>query len=421
MINNELKIIDSVCTGCSACTEACVFEKNNEKPLQLTVNKKNLNVPRINAEACRKCMMCFRVCPSEAKNISSEISFENYINKLGNCYYGYSLDFEHRFESATAGIVTETAAYLLDTKHVDGVVSSYQNEDNEIITEIFTDSAEVKKTRGSIYRQVPVLNGILKKIESGNFKKLLFIGLPCQIAGLKMLLKINKQFAKIDFIFISLFCKQTKTEEFSDYERKILKAKPNEKINYRGQGWTGVTSVKSGQSLPFTNIKFSLMWGSFAFTPDYCFACCDPLGANADISVGDAWLKEYYSDKAGSSVFITNSEKGRKIIEEIAAAKKIFIKNETKENIIKSQDLSYIKFKTSNIGERIAFFGNLKNCKRYPLRFKILFYWIKLNKKIVENIYSKSLIFFIPEFLLKIYGRIITFVFAKTISRSLKK
>jgi len=305
VIDKDLKIYDSVCTGCSACTEACAFpDVQGINPIQLIKNDHGLAVPRINSDTCTECMACYKACPTEDKIYHNDITFDKYKTQIGECYYGYSLDNEHRFEAATAGVTTEIAAYLLDTQQVDGVVSSYQNDENEIITEIFTKSSEVRKTRGSIYRQVSLLNGLAEKIEQGNHKKILLIGLPCHIAGLKTLQKANKHLRKnVEFITVALFCKQTKTEEFSDFERNILKAKKNKKIDYRGKGWPGVTRIEGAGNLPFNHIDFSLMWGTFAFTPDYCLTCSDPIGVEADISIGDAWLKKYYDDKVGSSLF----------------------------------------------------------------------------------------------------------------------
>lgn len=409
MIDKDLKIYDSVCTGCSACTEACAFpDENGINPIQLIKNEAGLAVPRIDPNICTSCMVCYKACPTEDKIFNSEVTFESYRDKIGECYFGYSLDNEHRFEAATAGISTEIATYLLETNQVDGVVSSYQNDDNEIITEIFTTSFEVKKTRGSIYRQVSLLNGLAEKIEQGNHKKLLVIGLPCHIEGLKTLKKANKYLRKnVEFITIALFCKQTKTEEFSDFERRLLHAKPNQKINYRGKGWPGFTSVKGGQGLPSTNTKFSLMWGSFAFTPDYCFTCSDPIGVVADISVGDAWLRKYYADKTGSSLFVANSETGKKIIEEMAISKRIYIKQESVENIIASQNMDYVKFKTSYINERGVAFGDLDaHSENIPQSYRRLIKWIKFNKWLYETMIRKRIVDFVPEIALKVYGRV---------------
>ncbi len=409
MIDKDLKIYDSVCTGCSACTEACAFpDEDGINPIQIFLNKDGLNVPRINSEICTECMMCYKACPTEDKIFNNHTTFKSYTEKIGSCYFGYSLNNEHRYEAATAGIATEIAAYLLKTNQIDGVVSSYQSEDNKTVTEIFTDSNEVKKTRGSIYRQVSMLNGLAEKIEKNKYKKLLLIGLPCHVAGLKTLQKANKYLRKnVEFITIALFCKQTKTEEFSDMQRIILNAKSKQKIDYRGKGWPGFTSVEGGRSLPFTDIKIGLSWGSFSFAPAYCFSCSDPIGVEADISVGDAWLPQYLQvDKKGSSLFVANTKLGDSIIKEIARNSIIYIKDETKENIIKSQNKKYIMFKTRYQKFRSAFFADINIDEKIDFKYRILSFWIKYVKKSTEELYRRNIFEIFPDFFIKIYRKL---------------
>ncbi len=416
MIDKDLKIYDSVCTGCSACTEACAFpDDDGISPIQLIQNTIGMAVPRINEDTCVECMACYRACPTEDKIYHNNITFRKYKETIGTSYFGYSLDTEHRKEAATAGIATQIAAYLLDTNQVDGVISSYQDKNNKIITEIFTDSLSVKETRRSIYRQVPLLNGLFEKIKEGNYKKLLVIGLSCHIEGLKTLQKANKYLRKnVEFITVALFCKQTKTEAFSDFERSLLKAKPNQKLDYRGKGWPGTTSVEGGNSMPADDIKLNLMWGSFAFTPSYCFTCSDPLGTIADISVGDAWLPQYRDDKQGSSLFVANTTVGKNIIEEMDKAKIIYTHKESAENIIKSQSESHIRFKTSYIAARINAFEDLtQSVKSTPKAYNRLIKWIKLNRWFYEMLIKTKIIRVIPSIVLKVYGKLSSMLFIK--------
>jgi len=412
MIDIDLNIYDDVCTGCSACTEACFHpDENGFLPINLIQKENKLSVPRIDMDICTNCKACYKACPTEDKIYNNEdLSFESYKNSIGKSYFGYSLDEEHRFEAATAGIITEIASYLLDTKQVDGVLSSYQDDQtNEIVSKIYTDSNEIRKTVGSIYRQVTLLNGLDKKIKNGNHKKILIIGLPCHIAGLKTLKKANKHLRKnIEFITVAIFCKQTKTEEFSDYQRSILRAKANEKIFFRGKGWPGVTRVKGGESLSFLNPKFSLNWPTFTFTPSYCFTCSDPIGIEADISVGDAWLSKYSEDHIGSSLFVANTELGNNIIKEMQEKNIIYSREETKENIVISQSKDHIKFKTSYPLQRDYYFGTKRKNKDLDesSQYKRLIKFIKMNKNFYEFLERNRIINFVPITFLKIYLKI---------------
>lgn len=412
MIDKNLKIYDDVCTGCSACTEACFFpDENGILPINLIQKENKLSVPRIDMDICVNCKACYRACPTEDKIYNNQdLNYQNYKNLIGESYFGYSLNKELRFEAATAGIITEIGRYLLDTNQVDGVLSSYQDEHtNEIISKIYTNSTELIKTTGSIYRQVTLLNDLDRKIKEGKHKKLLIIGLPCHIAGIKTLQKANKYLRKnVEFITVSIFCKQTKTEEFSDYMRSILNAKENEKVSFRGKGWPGVARVKGRDSLSFTHTKFNLNWPTFTFAPSYCLTCSDPLGVTADITVGDAWLKKYREDKIGSSLFIANTELGKQIVENMKEENIIYLKKETKENILLSQSISHIKFKTSNPIQRDISFGTKRDKENNttPKEYKRLIKWIKINKSIYEFLERKRVINILPNIIIKVYGKV---------------
>lgn len=415
MIDKHLNIYDEVCTGCSACTEACFFpDENGVLPINLIQKKNKLSVPRIDMTTCVNCKACYRACPTEDKIYNNDITYNKYKESIGDGYFGYSLDSSHRFEAPTAGIITEIASYLLKTKQVDGVLSSYQDEDtNEIISKIYTNEEDVKETKGSIYRQVTLLNGLDKKIKEGNHKKLLIIGLPCHIAGLKTLKKANKYIRKnVEFITVSIFCKQTKTEEFSDYMRSILKANKNEKITFRGKGWPGTPRADGKGSLLFTNPKFNFNWPTFTFAPDYCFTCSDPIGVTADIAVGDAWLKKYTSDKIGSSLFVVNTDIGKNIVNNMQKENIIFAKEENSNNIITSQSEKHIRFKTTNPIQRDISFGTKRdNKKSSSKQYKRLIRWIKINKLVYEFLERKRIINFTPGIIIRIYTKIYGFIF----------
>lgn len=418
MIDKSLKIHDEVCTGCSACTEACYFfDDDGVKAIQLVTNEKKLMVPRINNDICVSCMLCYKACPVEDRIYHNDaaISFAVYQERMGASYYGYSLDQNHRFEASTAGIVTEIASYLLDTNQVDGVVSSYQRDDNnQVVTRIITDSKAIKNDRGSIYRQVPALNGLAEKVKEGNYKKILLIGLPCHVAGLKALLKVNKRLRKTTaFVTIALFCKQTKTDEFSNIERLFLGAKKNQKITYRGTGWPGLTRAKGAQSIPFNDIRFSSMWGSYAFTPEYCFSCTDPLGIESDISVGDAWLKIYQTDKKGSSLLLANSQLGQEILLSAFKKERLYLNNELKENIIKSQNYNAIKFKINSYKYTNMFYRNVPEVLNIEIsgKEKTLTVFLNKSKTLYEILYRRQMIRYIPKVILKLMNKTRKYIF----------
>ncbi|MGQ1892000.1 Coenzyme F420 hydrogenase/dehydrogenase, beta subunit C-terminal domain [Thermophagus sp. OGC60D27] len=384
MIDKNLNIDKNFCSGCGACQTICPT-----KAITFKTDYKGLIWPAINWDKCIKCNLCFRVCSLKEKMENSEIPHVNELKSLA--YYGYSLDSFLRFESASGGIVSQLAKDALKNGIVDIVVCASQKKNNEILINYLKREDAEFLPKGSIYRQVVLLKDYIEKIEEKEAKKLLVIGLPCHIGAVKALHKISPRLKSKELYTISLFCKQTKDERFSDFIRYYLKVtSKNEMINYRGGGWPGITSI-GGKKTASTDFKFGFMWGTFCFTPDYCMKCRDALGANSDISVGDAWLKEYMiSDNKGSSFFWVHSKKGSQLFE--SAKNHIFFREEQIKNVIKSQS-----FKTLKDKEELS----SKFQKERKLGGKLL-----RIRKIAAIIVSSKIAIYTPSLLLKAFYRI---------------
>jgi len=400
VITEDLQVLEKFCTGCGACIEVCpVRGVEEERAISLAKMGSGLMCPRINVDSCVSCKACFRTCPQTAKFQNEKIvTFEDYCGLLGDCYYGYSKDREHRYEAATAGIATEIAAYLLKSGRVDGVVSSYQDENNNIITNIFSDSLAVKRTRGSIYRQVNLLNGLVDKIIEGGHRRLVLIGLPCHVAGLIALKKRHSYLRDyVEFVTIALFCKQTKTEEYSEYVRRCLKAENDQPIIYRGKGWPGLTRVTDGNSIFSNNSRLGLLWGSFAFSPDYCMMCNDPLGVVSDMSIGDAWLSKYSCDQIGSSFVTANTSKGRETLCNMKSLGILQLEEIKKNDVITSQNKKVIEFKLRN---------KISNKKKsaYLTEYNLTGGGgVRIIKRKIEKLYSLKIINKFPDLVFKCF------------------
>ena len=115
------------------------------------------------------------------------------------------------------------------------------------------------------------------------------------------------------------------------------------------------------------------------------------MGANADISIGDAWLKKYMTtDDQGSSLFLINSEKGHQLYNLVKF--KILAKSESIENVIKSQNLKVIREK-EYISDSF--------CNNKDLRGRIL-----RRRKLSELIVNSKITIWVSPILLKIFYRL---------------
>ena len=117
-----------------------------------------------------------------------------------------------------------------------------------------TESPTMEHVPCSIYR--PVLWGKRLQEIDHKWRKVMLIGLPCQLKAAKALL--SKIAPKLHMTNVAIFCRQQKTATFTRYIKQILQKSdvPDEWIFYRGQGWPGLTGIaERTEPLPIVKTK----------------------------------------------------------------------------------------------------------------------------------------------------------------------
>lgn len=163
-----------VCTGCSACQEVC--------PKQcITMVADNMEAlhPSVGQDKCIDCQLCYKTCPNNREQI---------FHSPQKVWAAWSNDDKIRLTSASGGIACELYKYWLRKGGVaTGVVYDRDEgchfilmEDERYINDVQNSKYTFSKTNG-IYKIVK------EKLQSG--VSVLFIGVPCQVAGLYGYLK----------------------------------------------------------------------------------------------------------------------------------------------------------------------------------------------------------------------------------------
>ena len=174
------------CTGCTACMNVC--PKN---AISMVTDKCGFKYPIIDEKKCIDCGLCKKTCPilNKKNNLS--------INK---CYAAYSKNDEYSIHSSSGGIFPIIANYILDNNGI--VIGAAFDKKMNLNHVAITKKKEIDKLRGSKYLQSD-LGDIFKYVkENLKTKKILFVGTPCQIAGLKAYIKNDYD----NLICIDLIC-----------------------------------------------------------------------------------------------------------------------------------------------------------------------------------------------------------------------
>lgn len=181
-----IKLADhNLCTGCGACAFKCP-----KKCISLKENKIGIVLPEIDNTLCVECHSCEKVCPIiNAPNPHKSIQ----------AYAAWSNDSEERRTSASGGIAIEAYKYAIQNGYK--VIGASQNEDFTVTHKIcksLESLAPFKNSKyvfSSAYDVFPLIKKELKK-----FQKIIFIGLPCQVAALRKLFNDDENLLLIEVV-----------------------------------------------------------------------------------------------------------------------------------------------------------------------------------------------------------------------------
>lgn len=162
------------CSGCNACAEACP-----KHCIEMIPDKKGFLYPQVDTSTCIDCGVCTKVCPFEHGNI--------HLNAPLTAYAAWNKDREQYLASSSGGAAQVFSSYIINQG---GVVYGCTSDDMRI-RHIRVDAlSDLHKLQGSKYVQSDV-RGLFSKVKADlkANKPVLFIGTPCQVAGLKNYIK----------------------------------------------------------------------------------------------------------------------------------------------------------------------------------------------------------------------------------------
>lgn len=319
-INSIIK--NDLCLGCGLCES--VFKDN----CQMKVNSKGFYVPIFKRPITKKQdELIADLCPGI--NITNSNPSKSVWGKSLLKGESWSSDEEIRFKGSSGGFISGLATYLLENKIIDGVFHVGVEKDNWLSNKLTISKSkeEIISKTGSRYAPAKVFNDILNQLNQP-FKKILFIGKPCDIYALNNLLEKEPKFRSKIFLTIAFFCAGIPSYNAT---KKLVNTKTKSKplsLRYRGNGWPGNFTVKY-ENNDELKLSYKESWGkhlgrNLNFR---CKICPDGIGLNADISVGDSWedVDGYpsFTNKKGRSFVMARSLLAKSIILKAVANKAI--------------------------------------------------------------------------------------------------
>ncbi len=324
--------IKKLCTGCSACSNVCAHHA-----ITMKEDEEGFLFPEIDPEKCVYCGVCDKTCPVSGNNQANHFTGQqSYLITTNEKFYF--------LESATIGLCTMLAYHVVEQGgYVFGV---FLEEKEYKAKHIRVNTKEgIESIRNSKYVQSDTNNSFseVKRLLQKD-RNVLYIGTPCQIAGLKAFLRKDYD----NLLTLDLICHGT-------YSYKLLQ-KEIEYWEKRLQGTISNFKFRSKKIYPWIkggivnfdlkkkNIKrhyeflgkYSPTYRCYAYSEDdknynlreVCYSCpFREKGRYGDLTVGDSWFIEqnkYYPFKSedyskGISLVICNTKKGEAALNKISS------------------------------------------------------------------------------------------------------
>ncbi len=314
----DFVIEENLCTGCTACYYKC-----NLGAIKLVKNENGFVVPRIDQSICVDCNECIKACPHNSLNLKKFLNDEKQI-----VYAMKSKDNGLRMDSSSGGMFTILSKNILGKGGI--IFASGYDEDFNVIHKSAENEDEVKLLRGSKYVQSDLKN-VFEEIRFSldSKRKTMFIGTPCQVAGLKSYL--NNEYYE-NLLTCDLVCHGTPSpmiwSEYINFEKNKKNKRDIQDIKFRDKkhGWHEPSFVidysKDKFSEHLASNYFGILFLHNIILRESCYNCrftCE--NRVGDITLGDFWGIEKnhkeFDDNKGVSLVIINNEKGLNVFKSI--------------------------------------------------------------------------------------------------------
>lgn len=328
-VNVGNRVPEDDCTGCSACMNICPVNA-----ISMAENIIGHIFPKVDSDKCINCGKCIKTCPS--LNIPHK-------NLPDGVYAGWAKNLNEHLSSTSGGIATAIAKMIL---YKGGIVYASAFTTKPEIKHIrITKIEDLDTVRGSKYTQSNIsfiLRPLKEDLTLG--KEVLFIGTPCQVAGLKNYL--GRDYGNLRCI--GLVCHGVPPQKllFEHLRDQGVDLSKIDNVTFRNQaGFQYVLTVYSGNEILYRRTLFQdLYYSAFNDCLTSRKSCIKCQYANQqrveDITLGDfhgLGNRIPFDNTSGGniSLILVNNGKGASCIDKALIENRIVVEQRTLQEALK--------------------------------------------------------------------------------------
>lgn len=309
------------CTGCSLCANVCGHDA-----IAMVWSEEGFLIPQVDEAACVGCGLCVLKCPALQERPKVQDELRESVPTFG----AWHRDAEVHRASSSGGVFTALASWVLAQGGcVFGVVW------RDKLTAVFTKAEsmeEVALMRGSKY--VPAVPGMSfreVKAELRKGRRVLFVGVPCQVHALRSYLgKRYDLLLTVDVVCHGVPSRLLWQKFVAEAEERSGKVVRRVSFRDKDEGWlrynlTTHFTDGSRESQFYGDADFMRLFLSDVALNRCCYDCrYAGLPRQGDVTVGDFWgVQNLHPDwplRDGVAAVLVNSPAGEAAMAAVADA-----------------------------------------------------------------------------------------------------
>lgn len=315
---------EGLCISCGA----CVVVGEREMVAWVYDRRRGQFVPRAIPSESLTPQGTFDICPGKGVELLRLANAVKSVSAVYDSDLGFVFDAlaarstepDILKNASSGGIITGVARHLLSTGRVTGVMATrfvYGADGPRPESVIVRNPQTLQDCQGSKYCPVSIHEALMSL--KGKNERIAFIGTPCQIAALRMMMERFDWLRESIQYVIGSFCGGMKDFRSLNgiIRRQGIEPADVTQFCFRGGGQPGRMMIADShgcvKTRPYPDYETDTGFKKL----ERCRLCIDGTAELADIACGDAWLNRFLESGRSWSVAIVRNETGAGLLREM--------------------------------------------------------------------------------------------------------